>query len=41
MDQMKNEKIEVSVVMPCLNEEETLSICIEKSKIYTECLMPN
>ncbi len=29
---MKSENIEVSVVMPCLNEEETLDICIEKAQ---------
>ena len=29
---MKNEKIEISIVMPCLNEEETLGICIEKAQ---------
>ncbi len=29
---MNNEDIEVSVVIPCLNEEETIGICIEKSK---------
>lgn len=29
---MKNENIEVSVVMPCLNEEETLGTCIEKAQ---------
>lgn len=29
---MKNERIDVSVVMPCLNEEETLGICIEKAR---------
>ena len=29
---MKNEKIEISVVMPCLNEEETLGTCIEKAQ---------
>ena len=29
---MKNEKIEVSIVMPCLNEQETLGICIEKAQ---------
>ncbi len=29
---MKNETIEVSIVMPCLNEEETLGICIEKAQ---------
>ena len=29
---MKNQNIEVSVVMPCLNEEETLGTCIEKAQ---------
>ena len=29
---MKNEPIEVSIVMPCLNEEETLGICIQKAQ---------
>jgi glycosyltransferase involved in cell wall biosynthesis len=28
---MKNELIEISVVMPCLNEQETLGICIQKA----------
>ena len=29
---MNNENVEVSVVMPCLNEEETLGICIQKAQ---------
>lgn len=29
---MNTKEIEVSVVMPCLNEEETLGICIEKAQ---------
>ena len=29
---MKNENVEISIVMPCLNEEETLGICIEKAQ---------
>lgn len=29
---MKNKNIEVSIVMPCLNEAETLGICIEKAQ---------
>ena len=29
---MKNKDIKVSVVMPCLNEEETLGTCIEKAQ---------
>ncbi|MYB94711.1 glycosyltransferase family 2 protein [Candidatus Poribacteria bacterium] len=29
---MKNQSIEVSVVMPCLNEQETLGTCIEKAQ---------
>lgn len=29
---MKDNNIEVSVVMPCLNEEETVEICIRKAK---------
>ncbi len=28
----ENREIEVSVVMPCLNEEDTIGICIEKTK---------
>ncbi|MDD5594877.1 MAG: glycosyltransferase family 2 protein [Candidatus Omnitrophica bacterium] len=28
----KNDEVEVSVVMPCLNEAETIGICIEKAK---------
>ena len=29
---MAEEKIEVSVVMPCLNEQATISYCIEKAQ---------
>lgn len=29
---MSNKQIEVSIVMPCLNEQETLGICIEKAQ---------
>ena len=29
---MIHEPIEVSIVMPCLNEQETLGICIEKAQ---------
>ncbi|RKU12612.1 glycosyltransferase family 2 protein [Candidatus Poribacteria bacterium] len=29
---MKNQSIEVSVVMPCLNEQKTLGTCIEKAE---------
>lgn len=29
---MSHEPIEVSIVMPCLNEQETLGICIEKAQ---------
>lgn len=29
---MNTQNIEISVVMPCLNEEETLGICIEKAQ---------
>ncbi len=35
---MKNEKIEISVVMPCLNEEETLGACIEKAQRTLDAL---
>ena len=33
---MQNEMIEVSVVMPCLNEEETLAACIKEARIGLE-----
>ncbi|MYB95377.1 glycosyltransferase family 2 protein [Candidatus Poribacteria bacterium] len=29
---MKKQNVEVSIVMPCLNEQETLGICIEKAQ---------
>lgn len=29
---MSNEAVKVSIVMPCLNEEKTLGICLEKAK---------
>lgn len=35
---MKDEKIDVSVVMPCLNEEETLGTCIEKAQSTLKAL---
>jgi len=35
---MKNENLEVSVVMPCLNEEETLGTCIEKTQRTLDAL---
>ena len=35
---MKNENIAVSVVMPCLNEEDTLGTCIEKAQRTLESL---
>ena len=35
---MKNQYIEVSIVMPCLNEEETLGTCIEKAQRTLETL---
>jgi len=35
---MKNKNIEVSVVMPCLNEEETLGICIQKAQRTLDAL---
>lgn len=35
---MKNEPIEVSVVMPCLNEQETLGACIRKAQRTLEAL---
>ena len=38
-DQMVNHKnILVSVVMPCLNEEETLGTCIQKAQNTLEAL---
>ena len=30
------EKIELTILMPCLNEEETIGICIEKAQKYIE-----
>ena len=35
---MKDEKVDVSVVMPCLNEEETLGTCIEKAQLTLRSL---
>ncbi len=35
---MKNENPFVSIVMPCLNEEETLGTCIEKAKTTLDTL---
>ncbi|MEH6765992.1 MAG: glycosyltransferase [Aequorivita antarctica] len=29
--------VELSVVMPCLNEAETLGVCIEKAQLFFEC----
>ena len=34
--QMSNESLELSIVMPCLNEAETLAICIKKAQSYLE-----
>lgn len=31
-----SEELELSIVMPCLNEEETIGICIKKAKKYLE-----
>jgi len=28
--------VELSIVMPCLNEAETLAICIEKLRVYLD-----
>ena len=30
------EKIELTILMPCLNEEKTIGICIEKAKKFLE-----
>lgn len=35
---MENKNIKVSVVMPCLNEEETLGTCIEKAQCTLKSL---
>lgn len=35
---MESENIEISIVMPCLNEEETLGTCIEKAQGTLETL---
>jgi glycosyltransferase involved in cell wall biosynthesis len=32
----KNGSMELSIVMPCLNEAETLEICISKARIFLE-----
>ena len=32
----KLEEIEVTILMPCLNEEKTIGICIEKAKKFLE-----
>ena len=29
---MEQEKLELTILMPCLNEAETLEICIKKAK---------
>lgn len=34
MNPIVNEEIELSIVMPCLNEAETLAICIQKAKTF-------
>lgn len=34
---MSNANIELSILMPCLNESETIQICIEKAKNYLKC----
>lgn len=31
-----SEELELSIVMPCLNEEETIGICIQKAKKYLD-----
>lgn len=31
---VKKEKLELTILMPCLNEEETIAICIEKAKKF-------
>jgi len=31
-----NEKIELTILMPCLNEAETLQICIQKAQLFLE-----
>ena len=31
MEKLPNKEIELSVVIPCLNEEETLDVCLEKA----------
>jgi len=36
MSNINNPNCELSVVMPCLNEAETLAICIEKAKVFFE-----
>jgi glycosyltransferase involved in cell wall biosynthesis len=33
---MSDETLELSIVMPCLNEAETLAVCIEKARRYLE-----
>ena len=32
----KNDVCEVTILMPCLNEAETLGICIKKAKAFLE-----
>ena len=32
-DKLENKNIELSIIMPCLNEAETLSVCIGKAMI--------
>lgn len=33
---MKKEQIELTILMPCLNEAETLEVCIQKAKTFLE-----
>lgn len=36
MDNYKSDKVELSIIMPCLNEAETVGICVSKAKKFLE-----
>lgn len=33
---MKDKEIELTILMPCLNEEETMAVCIDKAKMFLQ-----
>lgn len=36
MEMLEKESLELSVIMPCLNEENTVGICIDEAKMFLE-----